>query len=314
MTSVSRRRRTIPRVVEGTTGGASSPLEWARANADRILSELTVDGAQLLKGVGLCDPADFSALTAALFHNGHDYVGGNSPRTRVTDRVFTSTEYAQAEKISLHNEASYLPHMPQRIMFYCQRPAARGGETVLADCGRVLDALPPEIVERFTAKGLRYLHTLHGGRGFGRSWQKTFQTEDRSVVERKLREDGYDFEWTRNGWLRTSIVAPAVASHPITGERVWINQADQWHPSHLDPGTRTALRELVGEANLPHNVRFGDDSPIAPADLDAIRAALAAEEVVVRCEHGDVLLCDNYLVAHGRQPFDGERQMFVSLE
>ena len=41
---------------------------------------------------------------------------------------------------------------------------------------------------------------------------------------------------------------PLVRTHPVTGERVWFNQADQWHPTNLDEDTRAALSALLDEA------------------------------------------------------------------
>jgi hypothetical protein len=128
-----------------------------------------------------------------------------------------------------------------------------------------------------------------------------------------LETRGYEFHWKADGGLRTSIVGDAVAKHPETKEDVWINQAEQWHPSSLDSKARKALFSLLREEDLPHNSYFGDGTPISETDLDRIRQVLAEREVVFEWGEKDVLLCDNYLVAHGRQPFTGERKIFVAL-
>jgi alpha-ketoglutarate-dependent taurine dioxygenase len=40
---------------------------------------------------------------------------------------------------------------------------------------------------------------------------------------------------------------------------------------------------------------------------------MAAEERTFDWQKGDVLLCDNYLVMHGRQPYSGHRQIVVAM-
>jgi alpha-ketoglutarate-dependent taurine dioxygenase len=231
----------------------------------------------------------------------------------VADAVFTSTEYPKGERISLHNEASYLKEMPHVIMFYCERPASAGGQTPVADCRRILSGLQDEVRQRFTAKKVRYVNNLHGGDGVGRSWQQAFESDDRAVVEQKLRDGGYEYRWRPDGGLRTSIVCDAVATHPETGEESWINQAEQWHPSSLPARTRRALQSLMNEEDFPHYATFGDGSPLPEADLEHIREVMRAEERVFEWQAGDVLVCDNLLVAHGRQPYEGERRVLVSL-
>jgi len=60
-----------------------------------------------------------------------------------------------------------------------------------------------------------------------------FETTDRAFVEDYCRQGGIEFSWEDNGALRTAQVRAAVATHPATGETVWFNQVDQWHPSNL---------------------------------------------------------------------------------
>ena len=47
-----------------------------------------------------------------------------------------------------------------------------------------------------------------------------------------------------------------------------------------------------------------DGSEISLADLDIIRRAVTEEMVLFDWQRGDVLLIDNKLVAHGRQPYE----------
>lgn len=288
-------------------------VAWVEENREQILSELRRHGALLFRGFGFAEVGAFERFSRALSPVLQSYTGGNSPRHRVAGAVYTSTEYPKNARISMHNEASYLKQMPRVIMFFCERPASAGGQTPVADCRRILAGLRDDVRRRFAEKKVRYVNNLHGGDGIGRSWQEAFESEDRDHVEERLREGGYEFEWLPDEVLRTSIVCAAVTRHPETGEESWINQAEQWHPSSLEPKTRRSLQMLMEEEEFPHYVTFGDGSPMAETDLEHIREVMGAEERVFEWQAGDVLVCDNLLVAHGRQPYEGERRVLVSL-
>jgi len=278
-----------------------------------VNEHLTIHGAVLFRGFAIGTAQQFESISSIFCDRFSDYGGGNSPRTKVASNVFTSTEYAKDERISMHNEASYLKEMPSRILFFCAKPATQGGQTPIADCRRILSRIDPKVRDRFELKGVLYVNNMHDGAGLGRSWMDVFGTNDRKVVEERLAKDGYEFEWRPGGLLRTSIKAPAILRHPITSEETWINQAEQWHPSSLNPEFRKQLLSIMHEEELPHHAFFGDSSPLEESDLNNIRAAMAAEERVFEWHQGDVLLCDNLLVMHGRQPYSGERKILVAM-
>ena len=61
------------------------------------------------------------------------YVGGDSPRTKLSSKIYTSTEYPADQQIVLHNEMSFSNNYPRYLFFYCELPSLQGGETPLAD-------------------------------------------------------------------------------------------------------------------------------------------------------------------------------------
>jgi hypothetical protein len=158
-----------------------------------------------------------------------------------------------------------------------------------------------------------YVNNLNGGRGVGQAWEAAFQTKDRKAVEARLQADGYKYEWKKDGGLRTSIVAQATAMHPNTREPVWINQAEQWHPSSLELETRRALASVLREDEFPHNAFFGDGSPIDERDLAHIRQLMREEERTFQWAADDLLVCDNFTTMHGREPFRGPRRILCAL-
>jgi alpha-ketoglutarate-dependent taurine dioxygenase len=285
-------------------------LRQARPEWNKLLLD---KGGILFRGFNLQSVTNLEQILQAVSSHPLNYIGGNSPRTRVSDIVYTSTEYPADQIITLHNELSYAQSWPSNILFWCDIPAAQGGETPIIDSRTALGLLPKSLVERFEAKGLVYLQTLHGGAGLGRSWQSSFETDDRSIVERTLKADGVDFEWNSAGALKIRYCRKAVETHPVTGEALWFCQADQWHPSSLDPEIRDMMREMVELDDFPHNVVFGDGSPIDEEDVRTIRNVLWDNAVAFPWRRGDLLLLDNMLVAHGRRSFTGSRKVYVTM-
>ncbi len=309
---------TLPRTIacadERARHSTAAALQWAVDTREELVAELRRCGAILLRGLAIEGADAFERLAQIYCGPLSNYLGGNSPRTRVQGNVFTTTEYPASEKISLHNEGSYLRRMPRLVLFHCEVPPVDRGQTPLADSRLVYRATSPLVRDRFAVKRVKYINNLHGGTaGIGKSWQTAFQTDSKREVERRLEADGCEYEWKSDGGLRTSIVANGVAVHPDTGETVWINQAEQWHPSGLSPVMRRALAAVLPERDFPHNACYGDGSPFDEADLAHVRTVMATHEQTFEWQKRDVLVCDNWLVMHGRQPFSGPRRILAAL-
>ncbi|MEA5510835.1 TauD/TfdA family dioxygenase [Crocosphaera sp. UHCC 0190] len=305
----------IPTVITPSTPDITFEhfVEWInnhRESLNQVLMEL---GALLLRGFKCNSAEDFESVCKTFSPELLNYIGGGSPRTIVKNRVYTSTHYPAQQHIMLHNECSYLKKMPSILFFFCQQPPTDRGETPIGDMRRVLEKISPDIRDKFAEKGVTYISNLHGGKGFNRSWQETFQTDDRSKVEQILTADGYDYQWKADGGLQTSLTCPGIRNHPITGKAYWGNQAINWHPHEFDAKQRQLLLSLYGENGLPKNARYGDGTPISDQEIDHIREVLLSEEVVFNWQQGDILICDNQAIAHGRQPFTGERKILVSM-
>jgi alpha-ketoglutarate-dependent taurine dioxygenase len=149
--------------------------------------------------------------------------------------------------------------------------------------------------------------------GLGLSWQTLFRTTDKSVVEDDCRRAMMEFEWKSGDGLITRQVRPAVIKHPRTGEMSWFNQIQHWHIACLEPAVRESLMSQFSEEDLPRHAYYGDGSPIEDLVMEEILEVYRKLEVKFQWQANDILMVDNILTAHGRNPFVGERKLLVSM-
>ncbi|MFK3651166.1 TauD/TfdA family dioxygenase [Lysobacter enzymogenes] len=287
--------------------------EYLESERGRLQELLLRHGGILLRGFDLNGPEDFRDTTERLGARAFDYIGGNSPRSRVSADVYTSTEYPASEVITMHNEMSYLPKWPRRLFFYSHIPAESGGQTSLANSQDVLRAVPAEIVDRMRERKINYIRNFQSDIPLGKNWQTTYQTQDRAEVESIAAEQGSTCQWQSNGSLRVSTRCEAFTAHPQTGQEVWFNQAEQWHPTAMKPAMRAMFEQLVGKGNLPHECEYGDGNALEDEALTLVRRALDDNKLLFDWQRGDLLMIDNILMMHGRESFKGERKTLAYL-
>lgn len=289
---------------------AAEPVAWAAAHAAWIDEMLSTRGALLVRGLSIGGSKKLGAVLEQAFDSELlDYDFRSTPRTRMRGNVYTSTEYHPAETIPLHNEHAYSNKWPLRIGFYCDVAAREGGATPIADSRRVYNRVPRDIVDHFERKGIRYVRHYSN---IDLPWSEVFQTEERAEVERYCSENGIEFEWGADG-LSTRQTSGATMVHPVSGERLWFNQAHLFHVSSLPAEAQADLLRVFGEDRLPRHAYHADGSGIDPSMLHEIRNAYEACKIVFQWRQGDLLLLDNMLFCHGREPFSGDRKVLVGM-
>lgn len=159
----------------------------------------------------------------------------------------------------------------------------------------------------------KVMYVRNYGEGLDLSWREAFQTDDRAAVEDYCRAARMSCEWRSGDRLRTRAVRQVVATHPRTGETVWFNHAHMFHISNVGSAVREALLAQFAEDELPRNAFYGDGSPIEASALAGIRDAYDRTAVRFAWEQGDVMLLDNFLTSHGRDPFAGARKVLVAM-
>ena len=298
-------------VMEPAVDGVD-PVSWVEHNRREVETQLLEHGGILFRGFSFRGVSRFEQFIRAFAEDLLKYSYQSTPRSRVSNDIYTSTEYPAAHTIPLHNEMSYARSWPMKIWFHCVTRAEQGGETPVADSRKVFARIDPKIRERFIERKVRYVRN-YDDEGLDLSWSTVFQTTDRSEVEAYCRQAGIEFEWLGRNRLRTSQVCQAALPHPRTGEWIWFNQAHLFHISNLESEVRDTLSATYREEDYPRNAYYGDGSAIEEEALNDIREAYAREAIVFPWHTGDVLMLDNMLMAHGRRPFAGARSVVVGM-
>lgn len=298
---------------------------WLREYRPALEAALLDFGAVVFRGFPVRDTDDFAKLIDLFPAHSQSYAGGGAVRQGVKGRVMESTRIDPRFNLPLHQEMAYLPRNPRMIAFFSRIVAETGGATTIADMRRVTDRLPPDLLARFDQHGVVYTRNLLSPDAddertkplFGHSnWVANFGTSDRAEVEAACRERGMEPQWLEDGSLNMLNKARGTIVHPHTGKLLYFNQAHAMiQRRHAYGDAIYAEVERVYGDMLPrgYDCTFGDGAVISDDALTAIYDAIAAETIAFPWQAGDVMFVENKLVAHGRAPFTGKREVQVAL-
>lgn len=297
--------------------------EWFWDHADQIDELLNVEGALVFRGFAMRDTAEFDALVANYDTLASGYSGGATPRGQIGTRVFEATSTPPQVQIALHQEMAYLPTYPQRLMLFCRMPSINGGETILGDVRRLTAELDRDFVDAVDRLGVLYTRNLRDrGASTGnaqldaihKSWQDSFFTQDPDEAVREALAVGLGAEWLDDGSLAVTYRGPGLIEHPRTGERLWFNQLQTLNLGPHNTANYAMYERQYGETGrFPFAATLGDGTPLTSEQAFALAGAADRCAVTFPWSSGDVLLIDNFRVAHGRNTFTGLRDVQVTL-
>ena len=285
--------------------------EWIAQHRTQIEDQLALTGAILFRGFGVVNDVDFDAFIRAFDWPNFTYAESlsNAVRRNRTELVFTANEAPSTVSIFLHHEMAQTPVYPSKLLFFCEQAAEQGGATPICRSDILLQQLReqlPDFVAACERKGVRYSQTMpleeDLASGQGRSWKSTLSAENRQQAEGKLAHLDYGWQWQEDGSLSvTTPVLPAVRQLN-DGRTVFFNQLI------------AAFRGWKDARNSGEkSICFGDGSAIDSSHM-ALAIDLADKLTFdIPWQSGDVALLDNFLVMHGRRPFQGKRTVLASL-
>jgi alpha-ketoglutarate-dependent taurine dioxygenase len=331
----------LPVVEPDRDPGLDGLRRWLDGEKTWLSDQLRTHGAVLLRGFAVRAPVDLERVARGIDPDLKNEYLGTSPRDALSDYVFSASELPPYYPIPQHCEMSFLRDPPRRLFFACLvAPRGGGGETPLCDFRRVAADLDPAVRQRFERGGIRIIRNYEGPDGGGRDlwklkrWDEMFSTTDRSVVEARCAEQGFQVTWLPRGRLRLVSEHDALRPHPETGEPVWFNHLQVFHADsaaaelrrvHARQGDLRSLvlsrfaglvigarRRLSPAEALPMHCTYRDGREIDPADLEHLRDVIWRHMLVFPWREGDVVAIDNFAVSHGRLPYRGPRQVVVA--
>lgn len=285
--------------------------EWLSAAKSDLRRALDAEGAVLIRGIPVTDEADFGRIRDVVINQRAQYREQATPRTSFGDDIYSSTDFPADERIMLHNENSYTLSFPGLLLFGCLESPGEGGATPIADCRKVLQAIPADLVRRFEEVGWTLVRNYTDF--FGLGWRKAFGTDEPGDVLRYCAANMIGAAWEADGRLRTVQRRSALIRHPRLGVDLWFNHVAFWNIWSLDEEVRQAMLDSFPEDELPYNTFFGDGEPLKEREARDLAAAYEAATVRETWQPGDVMFVDNLLAAHGRDPYRGKRRILVAM-
>ena len=292
-------------------GGLQECLCLLEQFGGELLAQAHLHGAVLLKNTSAVSAEDFDAIVRSfgLPEFPYEQSLSNAVRKNKTERVFTANEAPSNARIYLHHEMAQTPIYPSKLLFFCEHPARRGGETPICRSDELVKRLirvEREFVHDCLEHGLQYSHTMpfqnDAQSGMGRSWRSTFRAETVEECKSRMAALEYTGTWHENGSLTVvTPVLPAVKELK-DGRHVFFNQLIAAYSGFASRGQSPDAA-----------IRFGNGRPLPES---AVRTACEiAEELSfdIPWGQGDVAIVDNLIAMHGRRSFEGPRSILASL-
>ncbi len=290
--------------------GAVDAPRWVAEHRDALRAAVVEHGSLLVRGLSLRDVAETEAVFRQL---GSLMIEkeGFAARRNYSHGVYSSSKWPPNQPMCVHHELSYRLEFPCLMLFACLVAPTDGGATPVADSPSVFHSLPRELIERFERVGWMLIRNYNDE--FGSSFTDAFGTDDHRAIESYCRANAIKFEWQPDGALRTWQRRSVVVHHPRSGQRCWFNQIAFLNEWTIDPEVREYLVDNYGEDGLPFNTRFGNGEAIGADVVQVINQAYEANTVREPWQAGDLMLVDNLRTAHGREPFEGPREVLVAM-
>jgi hypothetical protein len=276
---------------------------------------LSEDGYAVLSlkqlGVSISTPQELNEWLIQYPIQWCPYVFGQSRRTQLAGHVYTVSEYSSSLQIPTHHELSYTHHAPKWVVFYAHVPSENGAMHLL-DGRLVAESMHRDALWKDKLNlGMIYAKCMPSEPhlGMGQTWKQHFGTNDPDVVDLYLQQNGIDFEWLNNGWLRTEHQRP-VLRHSENQSLVWFAQPRLWDLRHRG---LTFFQHHRPQRLWPTAIHWGDGTNISKKCFDWLDDFEHKFKVDIHLQQGEILIVDNHRMAHGRGPFEGERQHWVAM-
>ncbi|HYD18066.1 MAG TPA: TauD/TfdA family dioxygenase, partial [Patescibacteria group bacterium] len=210
-----------------------------------------------------------------------------------------------------NGEIHYQRDFPARILFFCDVPPERGGETFLHSADATEAAIVAQgpagrdLLAKLRAQGQMietgFLDRDHPRKkqNYHQSWQERFGTDDRdaALAVAKSRSREYDDCW----WVEDE-------GYPVLMTRITL-------PGFFEGYMRFSRIAADGPSaqNGFRRFPFGDGTEFSEAEKRLLKQAYLATAQGTPWHQGDLILMDNIRYAHSRAPFAGKREVYLGM-
>lgn len=208
----------------------------------------------------------------------------NQKRSRHPYDVNAQSATKGTRRLGLHREMGYAPIAPKYLAFYCEKPAAQGGESLLCNGLEMWTKMKEGLREKFRGENVRYVAP---------NLKKTeLPSVNQQNSELVLSSLGVKFTYNPDGTLNFEYHTSAIRQ---------TNHGESFCNSILD---RT-LGSLPGG-----QITFASEEPLPKEEIE-----LVAEECTEKLllQSGEALFLDNDLYMHDRNVFEGERILYLRM-
>ncbi|KAH7379614.1 hypothetical protein BKA66DRAFT_466365 [Pyrenochaeta sp. MPI-SDFR-AT-0127] len=294
---------------------------------DGILTKkLAVHGTLLFRGLPIHSAEDFSKFAHAFGYSPHEIIGIVVDRPLLAPNVAPANEAPKEVLIYNHNESPQVPHAPEYIFFYCHSAPKEGGETPISSSLELFQRANeeiPDFIEELAKKGILSKVTYKvekqyaGGSTLKQAFGKEIEDGDdeatrRAKVEKQIlrygRGEHTTWEWTDKG--QTLILThrlPAIRTQPGSGLPTLFTGLAAYYKNFIAPDSPNAGRKNVTQQ------LFGDGTTIPEHYLKKLADITDEIRMLHKWQQGDVLVYDNIIAQHGRQPWGGKQEDRVIL-
>ncbi|KAI0385126.1 Clavaminate synthase-like protein [Hypomontagnella monticulosa] len=282
---------------------------------DILTKKLAIHGSLLFRGLPIHDAHDFSRFVHAFGYKTDEIIGIVVDRPLLAPNVAPANESPKEVLIYNHNESPQVPHAPEYVFFYGHRVPDKGGESPISSSLELFHRAQqeiPEFINDLAEKGIlsrvtyKFDKQYAGGSTLRQAFGKEIKDGDdeatkRAKIEAQIARYGRGkyttWEWIDDGIVLTHRL-PAIRTQPGSGLPTLFTGLAAYYKN-------AQVNKAVGR-NVTQQL-FGDGTPIPEEYLARLAKITDEIRVLHKWQRGDVLVFDNIIAQHGREPWEGEQ-------
>lgn len=199
--------------------------------------------------------------------------------------------------IGLHTEQAFRPAIPSAVWFYSAKPAEQGGATVVCDGTEVLPLLTPGARRFLEETDVLYWHRI-SGKPQPLPYQRV--VEDPPSLGRNFRE--HELIEHEDHYETTALCRPLIYSR--FGRRPGFG-------NHILNSLKHDGQDEPPAINGFHQARLPTKEPLPRELLEELRDVTTQLSMSFRLGEKDAVWVDNTRFMHGREAFEGTRQILA---